>query len=459
MNVQVEENKLVRTLTIEEEGKEIKDLVNSVLKEVSKNVSLPGFRKGHVPPAVVKAKYKDAIKEEVVKQFINQHLEEILEKENLKPVSPELSFGDIEIENDEKLKFKISFEVAPEFELKPYDNLEIEMIKYEVSDEDVEKAINQLLEQHAKFEPADKEIEEGDMIKIKYKITDEEGNSEEDEFEAVIGANQLRKEIEDELKGKKAGDKVHLENVPLYNEKGEEIGKATVDIEVLEVKKKIVSEFNDEFVKEIGLGENVEEAKKKIREDLERQVKEAKEAELEQKILDKLAEQYDFDVPVSLVKAEIEALLDNYIKQLQQFGIQPNEDMLRAAAQGLEQTAVKNVRLMFVINKIAEKEGIEVSEEEINKELEEIAQQYQTSVEEIRRIFEERGLIQNVRYVLLRKKVLDALKNKIKIIEMTKEEYEEKYGKLEDQLQQQPQEEQEKQEEKSESQEEVKNEQ
>ncbi|EDP73098.1 trigger factor [Hydrogenivirga sp. 128-5-R1-1] len=291
------------------------------------------------------------------------------------------------------------------------------------------------------------------MIKIKYKITDEEGNSEEDEFEAVIGANQLRKEIEDELKGKKAGDKVHLENVPLYNEKGEEIGKATVDIEVLEVEKKIVSEFNDEFVKEIGLGENVEEAKKKIREDLEKQVKEAKEAELEQKILDKLAEQYDFDVPVSLVKAEIEALLDNYIKQLQQFGIQPNEDMLRAAAQGLEQTAVKNVRLMFVINKIAEKEGIEVSEEEINKELEDIAQQYQTSVEEIRRIFEERGLIQNVRYVLLRKKVLDALKNKIKIIEMTKEEYEEKYGKLEDQLQQQPQEE------KSESQEEVKNEQ
>ena len=409
---------------------------------------------------MVKAKYKDAIKEEVVKQFINKHLEEILEKENLQPVSPELSFGDIEIENDEKLKFKISFEVAPEFELKPYDNLEIEMIKYEVSDEDVEKTINQLLEQHAKFEPADKEIEEGDMVRIKYKITDEEGNSEEDEFEAVLGANQLRKEIEDELKGKKAGDKVHLENVPLYNEKGEEIGKATVDIEVLEVKKKVVPEFNDEFVKEIGLGENVEEAKKKIREDLEKQVKEAKEAELEQKILDKLAEQYDFDVPVTLVKAEIEALLDNYIKQLQQFGIQPNEDMLRAAAQGLEQTAVKNVRLMFVINKIAEKEGIEVSDEEINKELENIAQQYQTSVEEIRRIFEERGLIQNVRYVLLRKKVLDALKNKIKIIEMTKEEYEEKYGKPEEQMQEQQEEQgEQKEEEKSESQEEVKNEQ
>ncbi len=447
MNVQVEENKLVRILTIEDEGQEIKNIVNNVVKEISKNVSLKGFRKGHVPTSLVKAKYKDLIKEEVVKQYINKHLQEILEKENLTPVSPELSFGDIEIENDEKLKFKVSFEVAPEFELKPYEGLEIEMIKYEVSDEDVEKAINNLLEQHAKYETEDKEIEEGDLVKLKYKIVDEEGNSEEDEIEAVVGANQLRKEIEEELIGKKAGDEIHLENIPLYNEKGEEIGKANVDIKVLEVKKKIVPEFNDEFVKEIGLGENVEEAKKKIKEDLEKQVKEAKEAELEQKILDKLAEQYDFEVPVSLVKAELQVLLDNYLKQLQQFGIQPNEEMVQAAAQGLEATAVKNVRLMFVINKIAEKEGIDVSEEEINQEIQKLAEAYKMPAEQLKQIMEERGLINNIRYEILRKKVLDLLKEKANIIEMTKEEYEEKYGKVGQEELQQPEKEEEKQEE------------
>ena len=447
MNVQVEENKLVRILTIEDEGQEIKNIVNNVVKEISKNVSLKGFRKGHVPTSLVKAKYKDLIKEEVVKQYINKHLQEILEKENLTPVSPELSFGDIEIENDEKLKFKVSFEVAPEFELKPYEGLEIEMIKYEVSDEDVEKAINNLLEQHAKYETEDKEIEEGDLVKLKYKIVDEEGNSEEDEIEAVVGANQLRKEIEEELIGKKAGDEIHLENIPLYNEKGEEIGKANVDIKVLEVKKKIVPEFNDEFVKEIGLGENVEEAKKKIKEDLEKQVKEAKEAELEQKILDKLAEQYDFEVPVSLVKAELQVLLDNYLKQLQQFGIQPNEEMVQAAAQGLEATAVKNVRLMFVINKIAEKEGIDVSEEEINQEIQKLAEAYKMPAEQLKQIMEERGLINNIRYEILRKKALDLLKEKANIIEMTKEEYEEKYGKVGQEELQQPEKEEEKQEE------------
>ncbi len=441
MNVTVEANGLVRTLTIEDEGQHIKQYVENIVKDLSKNVNIKGFRKGHVPKSVIKARYKDAIKGEVAKKYIEEHLEEILKKENLTPVSPQLNFGDIELENDEKLKFKVSFEVAPEFELKDYEGLEIPMIKYEVTDEDVEKAIQKLLEENAKYEPADKPIEEGDLVKIKYSITDEEGNNETDELEVVIGANQLRQEIEKELIGKKAGDKVHIEEVPLYNEKGEEIGKATVDIEVLEVKKKVLPEFNDEFVKQLGLGENVEEAKKKIKENLEEQVKQAKEAELEQKIIDELAKQYDFEVPSSLVKAELEYLLENYIKQLQQFGIKPSQDMVITTAQALEPTAVKNVRVMFVINKIAEKEGIDVSEEELNQEIEKLAEAYQVTPAELRRYLEENGGIANIRYEILKRKVLDLLKKKANIIEMTKEEYEEKYGKPEGQnLEEPPQE-------------------
>ena len=433
MNVAVEEKGLVRILTIEDSGEDIKNYVEDIIKELSKNVSIKGFRKGHVPKAVIKARYKDAIKGEVVRKYIEEKLENILKEKKLKPVSPDINFGEITLEGDEKLVFKISFEVAPEFELKDYEGLEIPMIKYEVSDEDVEKTIQRLLDQNATYETEDKEIGEGDLIKIKYSITDEEGNNETDELEVVVGANQLRKEIEDEVKGKKAGDKIHLEDVPLYNKKGEEIGKATVDIEILEVKKKILPEFNDEFVKKLNLGENVEDAKKKIKEDLEKQVKEAKEAELYQKIIDEIAKQYDFNVPFSLVKAELEYLIDNYLKQLQNLGIKPNEDMITAVAQGLEATAVKNVKVMFVLNKIAEKEGIEVKDEEIDKEIEKIAESYKAPFTEVKKYLEENGRIANIRYELLKKKVLDVIKQKVNIIEMTKEEYEEKYGKVEKQ--------------------------
>ncbi|WP_457644674.1 trigger factor [Persephonella sp.] len=425
MSVTVEEKGLVRTLTIEEKGQEIKSLIDSVVKEIAKNVNIPGFRKGHVPPAVIKARYKQAIKEEVARKFISEKLQSILEEQKLSPVSPDITFGDVELSGD-TLKMKVAFEVAPEFELKDYEGFEIEMIKHEVSEEDIEKAIQNLLEQHATYKLEDKEVEEGDIIRIHYHIKADTGEEEEDEFEVPVGQGQLRPEIEEKIKGKKAGDEVTAENVSLYNEKGEEFGKATVTVRILEVKGKALPEFNDEFVKSINLGENVEEAKEKIKESLENQIKDAKERELEQKIIDKLAEQYDFEVPQSLVKAELDYLLQEYTRQLETYGIKPTQEMISAAAENLKPTAEKNVRVMFVINKIAEKEGIKVEEEEINQEIEKMAKAYNMTADQLKQYLEEKGLINNIIYSILKKKVLDLIKEKANIVEMTKEEYEKK---------------------------------
>ncbi|WP_457642800.1 trigger factor [Persephonella sp.] len=425
MGVTVEEKGLVRTLTIEEKGEDIKKFTEDVVKEIQKNVNIPGFRKGHVPPSVIKARYKSMIKEEVAKRFIGEKLPKILEEQNLQPVSPDVTFGDIELKGD-YIKFKVAFEVAPEFELKPYEGLKIETIKHEITEEDIQNYIDRLRDENAEWEVSDKKIEEGDMIKIHYHIKADSGEEEEDEFEVVVGSGQLRPEIEEELKGKKAGEEVTVENVTLYNEKGEEFGTATVTVKILEVKKKKLPEFNDEFVKKVGLGENVEEAKEKIKEQIETQIKIAKEQELNQKIIDKLAQQYDFEVPASVVRAELEQLVQDYARQLESYGIKPNQEMIAAAAQGLEDTAVKNVRVMFVINKIAEKEGIKVEEEDINKEIEKLAEVYQTTPQELRKYMEENGLMNNVVYAILKSKVLDLLKEKANIIEMSKEEYEEK---------------------------------
>ncbi len=425
MNVEVESKDLTRTLTIEDEGEKVKNIVESIYKDLSQKVSVPGFRQGKVPKTVIKAKYKDYIADEAAKQYVNKFLPQILEEQNLKPVS-QIYYGDVALENDEKLKFKVSFEVAPEFELKPYEGIEVEMVETKVSDEDVEKAIQNLLERNAKYEPEDKEIEIGDTVKIKYHITAETGEEEEDVFEAVIGAGTLRKELEDALIGKKKGDKVKVENIDLIDEQGNPKGKATVEIEVLEVMKKIVPEFNDEFVKEIGLAENVEEAKKKIKEDLEKELEAIKRREIEQKIIDKLAEEYDFPVPESLVNAETEFLAQEYAKQLESYGIKPNKEMIEAALENLKQTAEKNVRISFVFNKIAEKENIQVSDEELNEEIQKLAQAYQTTPETLRKYLEEQGTIDTIRFNILRKKVLDLLIEKANIKEIPKEEYEKK---------------------------------
>jgi len=197
-----------------------------------------------------------------------------------------------------------------------------------------------------------------------------------------------------------------------------------------------VPEFNDEFVKQIGLGENVEEAKKKIREDLEKRFKEDERRELEQKIVDELVKDYEFPVPQTLIEAELEALLQDYAQQLQAYGIQPNQEMLVAAREGLRQTAEKNVRLMFIINKIAEKEGISVSQEEIEEEIKKLAQAYNTTVDEVKKILEERGLLPNISYTVLRRKVLEKLIEKANIKEISREEFEERMKKEQEEKQQ-----------------------
>jgi trigger factor len=423
MNVSVEAENLLRTLTIKDEGQKIKELAEEVIKEISKVAEVKGFRKGHVPKAVIKAKYKDAIKEEVAKAYINKYLPEILEKENLKPITPEILFGDVKLENDEKLSMKVSFEVAPDFELKPYEGIEVEVVKLEVN-EDIENAIKNILENNVRYEDADKEIEDGDKVKIKYHIISDKGDEEEDEFETIIGSGTLRKEVEDAIKGKKVGDKVELENIPLYNEKGEEIGKAKIEIEILEVKRKVVPEFNDEFVKSVGLGENVEEAKNKIRENIENQLKALRKQEIEQKILDKLAQEYDFPVPASLLRLEIENLIQRYIDQLNSYGIEPNKEILDAASGNLTITAINNVRVMLILSKIAEKEGITVSDEEIDAQISKLAQSYNVSFADMREYLIQKGMLEGIKSDIARQKALDILAEKANIKEISEEELE-----------------------------------
>ncbi|MEJ5173519.1 MAG: trigger factor, partial [Hydrogenothermaceae bacterium] len=404
----------------------VKSIANEVITEISKIADIKGFRKGHAPRNLIKAKYKDAIKEEVARNYVNRYLNEILEKENLKPVVQEVYFGEVELEGEEKIKFKVSFEVAPEFELKPYEGIEVETVKVEVRDEDVEKYVQNLLERNVKYEAADKEVEEGDQVKIKYHITAKSGEEEEDEFEVIIGTGMLRPEIEQQLKGKKASDKVVIEDSPLYNEKGEEIGKAKIEIEILEVRRKVLPEFNDEFVKSIGLAETAEEAKQKIREDIQKQLETLKKQDIQQRILDKIASEYDFPVPSSLLEKEVQNLASRYAQQLESYGIKPNREMIEAAAEGLTKTGINNIRVMFVLTKIAEKEGIEITEEELNQEIERLAKIYNTTPADLRSYFEERNMIEAIKSDIRRQKALDLITQKANIKELTKEELEQK---------------------------------
>lgn len=425
MELNIEKQGLVRILSIEEEGKQIGNLEKDVIREFKKEVNIPGFRKGQIPDSVIKARYKKAIKEEVARRYIQNNLDEILKEADLTPVSTDINFGDIDLGKN-KLSLKISFEVAPEFELSDYKGLEVETTKIEITEKDIENYLKELQERYATYEPAEegKEVEIGDKLKIHYNIETEKGEKEEDEIEVVVGANQLRPEIEEKIIGKKVGDEVSVENVDLYDEKGNVIGKATVKVKIVEIQKKALPKIDDELVKKANLGETLEEAKEKIKNNMKQEAERVRDFDIETKLLNILTDKHEFEVPQSLLKAELEYLVNSYAKQLEQSGIKVNNDIISSIIPTLENTAVKNVKSMFIIYKIAEAEGIEVSEEELNKKIEEMAKNEGINVDEFKEMIEGEGYLAGINYDLLKKKVLKFLKENAKLIELTKEELE-----------------------------------
>ena len=437
MNLNIEKQGLVRILSVEDEGKEIGNLEKDVIREFKKEVNIAGFRKGQIPDSVIKARYKKAIKEEVARRYIENNLAKILEEADLTPVSTDINFGDIDLKGN-KLSLKISFEVAPEFELADYKGLEVETTKIEITDKDIDNYLKDLQERYATYELAEegKTVENGDKLKIHYNIKTEKGEEEEDEIEVVVGANQLRPEIEEKIIGKKVGDEVEVENVDLYDEKGNVVGKATVKVKILEIYKKILPKIDDELVKKANLGETLEEAKEKIKKNMEQEAQRVRDYEIDMKLLEILADKHDFELPQSLLKAELQYLVDTYAKQLEQSGIKVNNDIISSVIPTLEKTAIRNVKSMFVIYKIAEAEGIEVSEEELNKEIEELAKQNNANVEEFKEALEEKGYISSISYDLLKGKVLELLRKNAKLIELTKEELEAKLSKENEELSQ-----------------------
>jgi len=426
MAITIEEKGLERIISVEEKGEKIKKLVDDVVKEISKNVSIKGFRKGHVPVSVIKARYKDTIKEEVARRYISENFEKIAEENNLRPITAEIGIQEMELKGDQ-LRVKFIIEVEPEFELKDYKGLEFDTIKVEVPEENIEAVLEDIRMQHYQDKGEDAVVEDKDKVKILYTIESDKGEKEEDKLEIIVGVGQLRPEIEKEILGKKKGDIVVVEDVPLINEKGEEFGKAKVRVKILEIKK--LPELTDEFIKEIGFAENLKEAREKIKADIEKELKEVNEFSLDQKITDKLIELHnDIEVPQALLRAELNDVVAEYSAQLERAGIKPNRDIIATALPNLEEAARKKAIAVLVINKIAEKEGIKVDDADIEAEIERMAQEMKTTPEVVKNWLQQEGLMNRVIYGILRRKVLNLIKENSKINELSREEYEKKYN-------------------------------
>ena len=430
MKVQVEDREgLFKSLTVELEGDLVKQKLEDAYKQLQQTVQIQGFRKGKAPLWIVKAKYKDYVEEQVAKQLADETLKEALDKAGVKPVA-DIFLEKYEVsEKDGKLKYVVSFEVAPEFELKNIEGVEVEVPKIEFKEEMVEEELQRLREANAVWEPKeeDEPAEEGDLLVLEYEVEEvgKEGEKVKQETSVILGQGMLRPEVEEALKGKKTGEEVELKELPLYDQEGKEIGKVNIRIKIKEIKKKVLPELNDEFAQELGY-DSLEELKKKIEEDLKQKIEKLKQSVIEDKVADKLVEMHEIEVPQTLLRREISFLVERRLRELQAFGIDTRYVDIRKIAEEAKPIAEANIKLRFILDKYAEQNNIQPTEEDIEEQYKELAEQYGTSVEEIKKYFQEQGLEEVVKEDAKRKKALKEIISKVKLVEVEEKKEEEK---------------------------------
>ncbi|WP_029551297.1 trigger factor [Thermocrinis jamiesonii] len=429
MKVSLEEREgLFKSLKVEVEGQIVKESLEEVYNQLIQNVELEGFRRGKAPLWLIKARYRDYIREEVGKKVADATLQKAIEESNLKPVA-DIYLEEVELdEKENKLAYRVVFEVPPSFELKleEIENLQVEVPKIEFKEEMVQEEINRLRDQHALWEPVEREIKEGDMVVIQYNVQDlESGETSEGETTVIVGQKFLREEIERELLNKKEGDEITIDSVDLFDAEGKVVGKAKVKIQIKAVKEKVLPEANDDFAKELGFGETWKEAEEKIRDLIKSRLEDYKERVREGAVVKKLLELHEFEVPQTLLRRELGFLVDARLKELASLGIDTKYLDVQGIAKELLPQAVANIKLSYILDKYAQVKNLEVSPEELESEYAKLASLRGVEVDKVKAEIQSSGLEGAIVKDILRTKALKDIINKVVFVEVeTKEEKE-----------------------------------
>ncbi len=389
----------------------------SVVQKLQKFARLPGFRRGKVPASVIRQRFPEEIRSELIEALIPRFFRQEAQKQGLEPVSqPRVT--DLHLHEGEPLRFKASFEVLPPIDVVGYDQLRLEPPDTSVTDKEVENALQQLREQNATYSAVEERpLADGDFAQVSLKGTPigEEGAKPvevEDVLVEIAGPGTLP-EFTENLRGARPGEERTFDvQYPADFSDQRLAGKRfNYAVQVKAVKRKELPELNDEWAKELGVG-SVEEVRTQLRENIRRRKEITAEREGKEKILDELVKRHEFEVPESLVERQIDVRLERGLRALAAQGMRA-EDMKRMdfprLRAGQRDAAVREVKASLLLDRIAERENVEVTDEEIEREVQALAEQSRQPVETVRARLAKEGALERMRSRLRNDKTLDLL--------------------------------------------------
>ena len=417
---------LVREVAIEVDADTVSRTFKRVVKKYQKLARIPGFRVGKVPETVIKNRFAKDVRQEVLDELVSERFRQEIVAQSLNPISqPQLT--NLLLADGAPLTFKAAFEVLPQIDVTGYDNVEVVKPDTAITDDEFDAEVSRVMDSHGTVETVDedRELHDGDWAEIEFKGTvqnlvqeaGEEGLMNPPETEPITGEDVLIEvggkntllAFTEALRGKKTSQEMNFE-VTYPAEFGEpRLAGQTVsyDLTVKAIKSKTFPEKNDALAKQIGKYESWSEFETQLREHASGSKRDALETAAKEKMLGEWIQRFQFPVPETFVQQQIDARLDRGLRALAQQGMTSDDmrkldfERLRAAQRDL---AVGEVKASLILDQIADRENIEVTGDELEREILLASLQSRQPLEEMREQMETDGSMGRIREQMRREK-------------------------------------------------------
>lgn len=392
----------------------------AVLKDINRRVKIKGFRPGKVPKAILFSLYRDAIEREVIEQLVKESYPGAVRETGIMPVS-EPSFEIDALEEGREFRYRAVVDVIPDYDVTGYMGLELPDIRREIKEEEVLSRLEDLRIRYAKVRNVEGErtVREGDIV-----VIDTEGYMDGKEMKdgkisgrwIDVGMKEHVPGFEEALVGMRIGETKEITiRYPEDWHQEELRGKEAVfRVTVKEIKERLLPEIDDEFARDVGDFENLEELKEKIKRDLEKEEDIRIRNILEDEIINMLSEKNPVQIPERLIEEETERLISEFKERMRLQRVELH-DISEEQKEEFRKQAKKGILKHLYFKKIAEKEGIQVLDNEVEEKLKEIASSLNQPVERIKALYGQGGRMQGLKERLLYNKVFDFIYKNAKL--------------------------------------------
>ena len=404
-----------RRLAVEAPSDVVQQEWEKAYGRVQKQARLPGFRKGHVPRSLVKIHFADEVRREVAEHLIPDVYRKAVTEAQLAPVAdPDLQ--DVTLEEGAPLSFVAVVEVRPEITLGDYKGVGVQHETPAVGDDQVNEALEHMREQQAQFRGVERAAAPGDLVIVDYTLAPEGHDATSaNGYQFIVGSGAVLPEIDQAVVGMQAGEERHValrfaDDHRMENLRGK---SGTADVKAIEVKEKLLPGLDDDFAKSLG-GEGLDTLEA-VRAQVRKQLETRREAEdrrgLEEKVVEALLGRHEFSVPEAMVMRQIAHQVEHARERMRRQGVDPDRlpwDYPKLV-NDLKPDAEKAVRRALLLEAIAEQEGINPADAEVDTEVERYAQAAQRPVPAVRRMMEKSGDLEGLRGGLREKRTLEFL--------------------------------------------------